>query len=48
MGVHAWGLVALGYASNAHEPVLSPPLLEGPARLLTTSVLMSEVLWKEY
>ena len=48
MGVYTWGLVALGYALNAHEPVLSPPLPEGLARLLTTWVLMSEVPWKEY
>ena len=48
MGVYTWGLVALGYALNAHEPALFPPLLEDLARLLTTSALMSEVPWKEY
>lgn len=44
----SWGLVALGYGLNAHEPVLFPPLLEDLARLLTSWVLMSEVPWKEY
>ena len=48
MGVYAWGLVALGYALNAHGPVLFPPLLENSTRLLTTWLLMSEVRWKEY
>jgi hypothetical protein len=48
MAVYAWGLLALGSALNAHEPVLFPPLLGDLARLLTTWVLMCEVPWKEY
>ena len=48
MGVYTWGLMTLGYALNAHGPVLFPPLLEDLARFLTAGVLMTEVPWKEY